>query len=59
MALKAMNAHRLRTALTMTGIIFGIAAVVTVVALGKGPSSTRWRANQGTWHQRVEKSIGA
>ncbi|RTF13830.1 ATP-binding cassette domain-containing protein [Serratia marcescens] len=36
MALKAMNAHHLRTALTMTGIIFGIAAVVTVVALGEG-----------------------
>jgi len=36
MALKAMNAHRLRTVLTMTGIIFGIAAVVTVVALGEG-----------------------
>lgn len=36
MALKAMNAHRLRTTLTMTGIIFGIAAVVTVVALGEG-----------------------
>ncbi|MCS3407652.1 MacB family efflux pump subunit [Serratia sp. AKBS12] len=36
MALKAMNSHRLRTALTMTGIIFGIAAVVTVVALGEG-----------------------
>jgi len=36
MALKSINAHRLRTALTMTGIIFGIAAVVTVVALGEG-----------------------
>ncbi|CNH07612.1 putative ABC transporter ATP-binding protein [Yersinia thracica] len=36
MALKAMNSHRLRTVLTMTGIIFGIAAVVTVVALGEG-----------------------
>lgn len=36
MALKAMNAHRLRTTLTMTGIIFGIAAVATVVALGEG-----------------------
>ena len=36
MALKAMNAHRLRTTLTMIGIIFGIAAVVTVVALGEG-----------------------
>ncbi len=36
MAIKAMNAHRLRTSLTMTGIIFGITAVVTVVALGEG-----------------------
>ncbi|EBV0465742.1 macrolide ABC transporter permease/ATP-binding protein MacB, partial [Salmonella enterica subsp. enterica serovar Newport] len=36
MALKTMHAHRLRTALTMTGIVFGIAAVVTVVALGEG-----------------------
>ena len=36
MALKAMNAHRLRTLLTMAGIIFGIAAVVTVAALGEG-----------------------
>lgn len=36
MALKAMNMHRLRTMLTMTGIVFGIAAVVTVVALGEG-----------------------
>lgn len=36
MALRSMNAHRLRTLLTMTGIIFGIAAVVTVVALGEG-----------------------
>ncbi|MCF9046814.1 MacB family efflux pump subunit [Acinetobacter nectaris] len=36
MALIAMNAHRMRTFLTMLGIIIGIASVVTVVALGKG-----------------------
>ncbi|WP_144636605.1 MacB family efflux pump subunit [Bordetella genomosp. 13] len=36
MALVAMNAHRLRTALTMLGIVIGIAAVVSVVALGEG-----------------------
>lgn len=36
MAFKAMNAHRLRTFLTMAGIIFGIASVVTVEALGTG-----------------------
>ena len=36
MALLAMNAHRLRTFLTMLGIIIGIASVVAVVALGEG-----------------------
>ncbi len=36
MALLAMKAHRLRTFLTMLGIIIGIASVVCVVALGEG-----------------------
>ncbi|MFQ1063729.1 MacB family efflux pump subunit [Bordetella trematum] len=36
MALLAMQAHRLRTFLTMLGIVIGIAAVVSVVALGTG-----------------------
>ena len=36
MALLAMNAHRLRTFLTMLGIIIGIASVVSVVAMGNG-----------------------
>ncbi|MDL2409425.1 MacB family efflux pump subunit [Rhizobium calliandrae] len=36
MATLALNAHRLRTFLTMLGIIIGIASVVNVVALGEG-----------------------
>lgn len=36
MALLAMQAHQLRTFLTMLGIIIGIASVVSVVALGEG-----------------------
>ncbi len=36
MALRSMNAHRLRTFLTMLGIIIGTASVVCVVALGQG-----------------------
>lgn len=36
MALLSMNAHRMRTFLTMLGVIIGIAAVVSMVALGKG-----------------------
>ncbi len=40
MALRAMAAHRLRTFLTMLGIIIGIASVVGVVALGQGSQQT-------------------
>jgi len=36
MAVLAMSNHRLRTFLTMLGIIIGIASVVSVVALGNG-----------------------
>lgn len=36
MALLAMRAHKVRTFLTMLGIIIGIASVVSVVALGEG-----------------------
>lgn len=36
MAMQTMNTHRLRTFLTMLGIIIGIASVVSVIALGAG-----------------------
>ncbi|AZG75018.1 MacB family efflux pump subunit [Shewanella livingstonensis] len=36
MSLSAMSSHRLRTFLTMLGIIIGIASVVSVVAIGNG-----------------------
>ncbi|MHC8492232.1 MacB family efflux pump subunit [Thalassospira sp. SM2505] len=36
MAVRSMAAHRVRTFLTMLGIIIGIAAVVSVVGLGEG-----------------------
>ncbi|RDJ19990.1 MacB family efflux pump subunit [Bosea caraganae] len=36
MALLSMRAHKLRSALTMLGIVIGIASVVSVVALGEG-----------------------
>jgi threonine/homoserine/homoserine lactone efflux protein len=42
-ALKALGRNKLRTALTMLGMIIGVAAVITMVALGTGahPPSTR------------------
>ncbi|MGH3547299.1 MAG: ABC transporter permease [Pseudonocardiaceae bacterium] len=35
-ALRAVHAHRLRSALTMLGIIIGVAAVILLVAIGDG-----------------------
>ncbi|MBI4922946.1 MAG: MacB family efflux pump subunit [Devosia nanyangense] len=40
MATRSMSAHKLRTFLTMLGIIIGIASVVSVVALGQGTQQT-------------------
>jgi putative ABC transport system permease protein len=39
-ALKALNRNKMRTALTMLGMIIGVGAVITMVALGKGAQST-------------------
>jgi putative ABC transport system permease protein len=39
-ALKALNRNKLRTILTMLGMIVGVGAVITMVALGKGAQST-------------------
>ncbi|MDR2935609.1 MAG: ATP-binding cassette domain-containing protein, partial [Candidatus Adiutrix sp.] len=44
MSIQAITAHKLRSTLTMLGIIIGIAAVVSVVALGRG-SQERIMAN--------------
>ncbi len=40
LAVRALNRHKLRTALTMLGLIFGVGAVVTMVALGTGAQHT-------------------
>ena len=35
-ALKALNRNKMRTILTMLGMIIGVGAVITMVALGRG-----------------------
>jgi putative ABC transport system permease protein len=39
-AIKALNRNKMRTALTMLGMTIGVAAVITMVALGTGASGT-------------------
>ena len=44
--LEAVRAHRLRSALTMLGILIGIAAVILTVGLGEGaPAQVRTQIN--------------
>jgi putative ABC transport system permease protein len=39
-AVKALNRNKLRTTLTMLGMIIGVGAVITMVALGRGAQAT-------------------
>lgn len=39
-ALRALGANKLRTALTMLGMIIGVAAVITLMSVGKGAQAT-------------------
>ena len=39
-AVKALNRNKMRTVLTMLGMIIGVGAVITMVALGKGAQTT-------------------
>jgi putative ABC transport system permease protein len=39
-AVKALNRNKMRTALTMLGMIIGVAAVITMVALGSGAQTS-------------------
>ena len=39
-ALKALSRNKMRTALTMLGMIIGVAAVITMVALGSGAQTS-------------------
>ena len=44
-AFQSIRANKLRTALTMLGIIIGVAAVIAMVALGTGAQRAVGRAN--------------
>ena len=58
MALIAMTSHRMRTLLTMLGIIIGITSVVSVVALGQGARQKVIKGHQLHGHQRDRRHAG-
>ncbi|MGH9809050.1 MAG: ABC transporter permease, partial [Terriglobia bacterium] len=49
-AFRALTMNKLRSALTMLGIVIGVAAVIAIVALGQGASASvsSQLANLGT-----------
>ena len=50
-ALKALNRNKMRTVLTMLGMIIGVGAVITMVALGTRRAGDDRRAGQVGRHQ--------
>ena len=50
-ALKALARNKMRTALTMLGMIIGVSAVITLVALGNGAQARIEAADQSRRHQ--------
>jgi putative ABC transport system permease protein len=57
-ALKALNRNKLRTALTMLGMIIGVGAVITMVALGTGAQTSIEAQIQSTGTNMIIVSAG-
>jgi putative ABC transport system permease protein len=57
-AVKALNRNKMRTALTMLGMIIGVAAVITMVALGTGAQTSIERQIQSAGTNMVMVSAG-
>lgn len=48
-ALSSILAHKLRSALTMLGIIIGVGSIITVVAIGQGGSDAEVEIRRFWW----------
>ena len=57
-ALKALSRNKMRTALTMLGMIIGVAAVITMVALGTGAQTSIDAQIQYGRHQHDHRVAG-
>ncbi len=57
-AARALTRHRLRTALTMLGVIIGVAAVIAMVALGTGARTSVERTLRSAGTNIIQVSAG-
>ena len=53
-ALSSILAHKLRSALTMLGIIIGVGSIITVVAIGQGGEAMLKSKIAGSGNQTVQ-----
>src|ERR1700758_5810047 len=57
-AVKALNRNKMRTALTMLGMIIGVSAVITMVALGTGAQTSIEAQIQSTGTNVIQVQAG-
>ena len=61
LGMKSLLLHKLRSGLTVLGIVFGVAAVISMLAVGEGsgregPAPVRYRAPGGDQHHHTARS---
>ena len=57
-AFKALGSNKLRTGLTMLGMVIGVAAVITLVAMGTGAQATIEQQIKGAGTNMITVSAG-
>ena len=57
LGMKSLLLHKLRSGLTVLGIVFGVAAVISMLAVGEG-ASREARPHRGAWRDQHHHSLG-
>ena len=53
-AMQALRVNKMRSILTMLGIVIGVAAVIAMIAIGGGSSTTPSRTNCKSWIEFID-----
>ena len=57
-ALRALRRNKLRSALTMLGVVIGVGAVIVMVSIGQGAERGRARADPEPRHEPADGGAG-
>jgi putative ABC transport system permease protein len=56
-AFRVLGRHRMRSALTMLGIIIGVGAVIAMVSIGEGVAGAKMASNVAGWPTIISPDI--